>query len=384
MKKLLSVFLAIALLGTFGLAGCKSTDVTSSADESLDDMSSEVPSADNTSSDDKSEDAQNEFDLAVDLTTVKRGINLSALEDPYKYSDFMFMEFTYTNIAEKGFDHIRMPIDFRNYADEKGNLDDEKMKGVDEAIRMANEAGLVVFLDFHGWYNFIALKDKGLFEKIWTNVAKRYKDYEHNDMLIFELINEPHINEGGDLGMANLVFVQCLTANAIREISPNRTICFATVEWNGPWSLEAGIENSYRDTPMMNYDNVIVALHCYSTIEFTHQNMAWNNTLGQFKKLDDTVLNDLRAQLKFLVDFTTETGMPVILNEFGFNTDPNTIPYEDQARYVETLVDILDEHDIAWTWWEYCIGEFAIYKRTGYSYSGEYAWNDAIVEAMMK
>ena len=66
----------------------------------------------------------------------------------------------------------------------------------------------------------------------------------------------------------------------------------------------------------------------------------------------------------------------------GFNTDPNTIPYEDQAKYVQTIMDVLGEHDVPWSWWAYCNGEFAIYKKT--SMFGKYQWNDTLIDVMMK
>ena len=133
---------------------------------------------------------------------------------------------------------------------------------------------------------------------------------------------------------------------------------------------------------MMNYENVIVAVHTYATLEFTHQNMAWMNNLGIIVKLDDNILGELKKTLNDIVDFKKETGVPVILNEFGFNTDPDTIPYEDQARYVQTVVDILGEQDIPCTWWPYHSGEFAIYKKT--SMFGKYQWNDTVVDILLK
>ena len=354
MKKIFLIFLIITcMVVTFCTAGC---GVTDDADDKI---------------------FEEGTDLAVDFTKLRRGVNLSALEDPQKYSKFLFDDDTYTNIAEKGFDHVRFPVDFRNYAKKDGTLNDRKMKDVDSVIKAANEAGLVVFLDFHGWADLNTIKgDDILFMKIWKGIAERYKDYEHNDMLIFELINEPHTTEGGNLDMTTLSMLQCQTANFIREISPNRTICFATTEWNGPWTL-----NSYKTSPMMNYDNVIVALHTYATLEFTHQNMAWMNNLGTIVKLDDNILDALKEQLQDIVDFKRETGVPVILNEFGFNTDPDTIPYEDQARYVQTVVDVLGEQDIPCTWWAYRDGGFGLQRKNGIF--SKYKWNDTVVDILV-
>lgn len=323
-----------------------------------------------------SEVVDGNYDLAVDLTRLRRGVNMSGLEYVFRQTGFLFNEETYKELAEKGFDHIRLTTDFRRFADEDGNLNDSKMKKVDKAIKLANEQGLIVLLDFHGWYDLNTAKgDDILFMKIWKNLAERYKDYEHNDMLIFELINEPHDTEGGNLDMTSLSILQCLTANAVREISPNRSICFATTEWNGPWTLK-----SYKTSPMMNYDNVIVAVHTYATLEFTHQNMAWMNNLGVIVKLDDNILAELKKQLQDMIDFTKETGVPVILNEFGLNTDPDTIPYEDQARYVQTVVDILSEHDIPCTWWAFVDGGFGLYKKK--NLFSKYEWNDTIVDIL--
>ena len=318
------------------------------------------------------------YDLAVDLTKIRRGVNMSGLEYVFRQTGFLFNEETYKELAEKGFDHIRLTTDFRLFADEDGTLNDSKMKKVDKAMRLANEHGLIVLLDFHGWYDFNTIKgDDMLFMKIWRGLAERYKDYEYNDMLIFELINEPHTTEGGNLDMTSLSMLQCFTANAIREISPNRSICFATAEWNSPWTLK-----KYKLSPMMNYDNVIVALHTYATLEFTHQNMAWMNNLGTIVKLDDNILGELKKTLNDIVDFKKETGVPVILNEFGFNTEPDTIPYEDQARYVQTVVDILGEQDIPCTWWAYHDGGFGLHRKEGLF--GKYEWNDTIVDIILK
>lgn len=357
----LKTILALVLVGCFLLTGCQANKPEDSSSNGV--TNSEV--------------AEGSYDLAVDLTKLRRGVNMSGLEYIFRQTGFLFEEKTYKELVEKGFDHIRLTTDFRRFADEDGNLNDSKMKKVDKAIELANEQGLIVMLDFHGWYDLNTFKgDDILFMRIWKNIAERYKDYKHNDMLIFELINEPHTTEGGNLDMTNLSMLQCQTANFIREVSPNRTICFATTEWNGPWTL-----NSYRNSPMMNYDNVIVALHTYATLEFTHQNMAWMNNLGIIVKLDDKILDALKEQLKYMTDFTEETGVPVILNEFGFNTDPNTIPYEDQAKYVQTVVDALKEHDVPCTWWAYHDGGFGLHKKK--NLFSKYKWNDTVVDILV-
>ena len=368
MKKT-AIFLTVLFLVAYCLAGCGETPSASSKTATT---NGETNSTEDTT----------DTDVSKEEITIKRGINLSALEDKLKQSKYLYNEETYTNLASQGFDHIRLPVDFRNYADKEGVLDDDKMQDVDKIIEMANNHGLVVFLDFHGWYDLnTTIGDDLYFIKIWRSVAERYKDYGKNHMLIFELINEPHIGEGGNLNMTTLDYLQWLTADIIRGISPDRTICVATAEWNGSWTLNADHAQSFRKTKISTYENIIVAVHTYAPIEWTHQDMVWAGTGGKTAKLTDESIEALKKDLNELVNFTKETGIPVILNEFGFNTNTSTVPIEDQVRYVETVVDALNEYDIPFTWWEYN-GEFGLYRKT--SIFGKAEWSEKILEVMFK
>ena len=315
-------------------------------------------------------------DGRVDLSLLERGVNLSALEDEQKPCEYLFDGNTYKNISKKGFDHVRLPVDFRRYADENGNLDGQRMKDIDKIIEMANESGLIVFLDFHGWQSLnVANGDDLFFNAIWKNLAERYKDYAHNDMLVFELLNEPREIMGCDLDLQNLDKLICTAADIIREISPDRTLCFPTADANNPSTLK-NLEYSFdfRDTRMMEYDNVIVAAHIYAPFEWTHQNFEWAGRGGRFAYLDAFNISELKMALKDMADFKKETGIPVILGEFGFNTVDCT--EADQILYMQTVVDCMNKNDIPCTWWHYTHGEMSVYENG--------SWNDTLADIMLK
>lgn len=357
MKRTAFVLIAVLLLiGCF--SGCTNTSSTNNT------VSSAIPAT-------------------KEEITLRRGINLSALEGKNKYEKYYLnQESTYVNIASKGFDHIRLPVDFRNYADEEGTLDDKKMQEVDRIIERANENGLVVFLDFHGWYDVNTAKgDDMLFLRIWKNVAERYKDYDKNHMLIFELINEPHTTEGGNLDMKNLDKLQCAAVDLIRDVTPDRTVCVATADWNGTWTLKPDHYPSFRDTKISKYDNIIVAVHTYAPLDWTHQGMAWAGTEDKIFKLNAAHLAELRESLSELVLYAKETKVPVILNEFGFNTDTSVIPIEDQVKYAQTVIEILNKYDIPCTWWEYNHG-FGLYRKEGMFSKAE--WSEEVLEVIFK
>lgn len=283
--------------------------------------------------------------------TLKKGLNLSALEDIRKPSSYLFKQKTYTDMVELGFDHVRLPVDFRTYADKNGVLKKSFFKRLDKIINIANNAGLAVMLDFHGWYDInVSNGDDELFLNIWSNVAKHYKDY--SNMLMFELINEPHTTEGGDLDMPTLMDLQTRAIENIREISPERTIVVATAEWNGPWTL--------KDFELPNYDNLIVAIHTYEPLDFTHQGETWAGKGDISLKLSYAMLDGLKDQLKLITEFKERTGCDVVLNEFGLATT-GAISEQDIDRYLSTITSYCEENDIPWTYWCYG-GNFGVYE----------------------
>ena len=310
-------------------------------------------------------------------TVMKKGINFEGLEDSRKSNSFIDKESTYKDIASKGFDHIRLPVDFRHFADENGVISESFYKRLDKIIKMANESGLAISLDFHSWWDFnLSNGDDELFYNIWENVAAHYKDYD-TTMLAFELINEPHTTEGGDLDMDNLNIIQRKAVEIIRSITPDRTIVLATAEWNGSWTLE--------NFTLTDYDNVYVAVHCYAPLEFTHQGMAWMGTqdvhiaMSDFNAEYGTVRSALLRDLHKIPKFEERTGMSVILNEFGVNTSGH-ISDEDVQNYLSTTVNYLNERDISWSYWAYN-GGFGLYKTNFFGKDGE--WREVPLNAIL-
>ena len=266
---------------------------------------------------------------------------------------------TYQNIKSAGFDHVRIPVDLRNATDSNGNIDVSKMTTyVDKAVDAAISNGLVVFLDFHGWYN-LKLTDFDRFVAIWTSVATYYKDKYPED-LIFEIINEPHSSsessDGGDLNLANLVVLETRAIEAIRSVDPDRFICIAPHSWNSIWTLrDSGIDasNMFRNTTLMNYQDAIIAVHSYAPLEFTHQDMSWTGTGGQRYAWTEEYAEQTRQDMAYLVEFVEETGMYVVLNEFGCNTG-SSVSDADELAYTSAVIDsIKGNSKISCTWWEY-------------------------------
>ena len=305
----------------------------------------------------------------VENLKLSRGINMSGLEYTIRARSHLYKLSTYKNVASQGFDHIRLPVDFRKYLDDKGEFKGKFLKKLDNIINMATSQGLAVMLDFHGWPDFNTEKgDTKTFISIWKSVAKHYKGY--SNMLLFELINEPHTTEGGDLSMDKLMKLQNEAIEAIRAIDPDRTIVVATADWNGIWTL--------KDFTPPEYDNLILAVHCYEPMSFTHQGQRWMGTQDVRVPLTDEHIVNLLMQLNDIVEFKNRTGMTVVINEFGITTN-GAINDNDIYRYLSTITKFAKKNDIGWTYWEYN-ESFGAYKR-GFLGIGA-KWRDAVVDGL--
>ena len=377
--KFISIVLCFSLLLPV-FAGCKGDKVADNTDSpstpSLD-LSSSLPDDEtqNNETNSSTMSSQTPSNNKPSRTSVikkyglKKGLNLSALEDVTKPNSFLDIENTYAETASKGFDHIRLPVDFRNFSDKNGVIKESFYERLDKIIKMANDAGLVVMLDFHGWYDLnVANGDDKLFLAIWNDLAKHYKG--NNGKLMFELINEPHTTENGDLDMTNLMALQLKALQQIRSIDSERTVVIAAPEWNGPWTL--------KDFTVPDYDNIIVAIHTYEPLKFTHQGLAWGGTGDVNLPLTTEMLISLTAQLILIKEFTDRTGCEVILNEFGLNTTGH-ISDEDVNKYLTRIVEYTEKNNIPWTYWCYN-GDFGVYKSGFLGIGG--SWRQNVLDAL--
>ncbi len=302
------------------------------------------------------------------------GINISTGTYDFVYStsaDNNAYQTMINDIKTRGFDHVRLPIDLRYYANEDGSLKTSgtySFSKIDTYIQTAVDAGLVVTLDFHGWWNFSLFGgDDTRFINVWKNITTRYKD-QYNDSLIFELMNEPRTsvtNAGADMNAKNLEELMVRTLDAIRAIDSDRVVAVALIDSNSTHQLtENHLFGSFRDSLLMNYTDVFVVAHSYAPTNWTRQNLSGN---GAAVALTETGLNELRVEMKNIIDFQRETGVLVLLNEIGFNTV--NIATADQQTYLQTLMDIIKPEGIPYTWWSYnnniTSGKFALMPNSG-------------------
>ena len=360
----LFLFVALVLVGTAILCSCQKdeADGKASSDKAGTTEAAETESL-------APETEEKEPVTSRPNGSFEMGVNVNGLEDPNNTWKLMTApgvlknEKTYINIKEQGFDHIRIPVPFHSYFDaETEELDEKKMETVDKAIDLAIGQGLGVLLDFHGWYDFDPESDehRKLFTAIWAVVADRYK--EKSELLMFELINEPHYHKN----TATLINFELDVVEVIRRTNPVRLVLIAGPDSNGPWKLsEVNIPGGY--------ENLAMAVHIYEPGDFTHQGCTWaGREAGKQVRLTTEYLDSLKWNINEVKKFAQRTGIKVMITEVGMNVA--LAHEEDTDRYVRTLSQYCHDSGTSLAWWSYDGGDFGLYIKG--------AWRGKVLDAI--
>ena len=295
---------------------------------------------------------------------LRRGINFTCLEvEEWKPVDYIIEEKYYIMVKNRGFDHIRLPVNLSLYCDENGIPDDGLLKKIDTAISLAEKNGLYIILDMHGCGNINADPDgeKALLFSLWEILAVRYKDY--GDFLLFELLNEPN----NQIDTAKLNEIQNELIAVIRGIDRDRVLVSAAANSNTVWSL-----NGLRlpeDDP-----NIIVAVHTYDPMSFTHQGAEWGSTRYDKCAWDDSFAEDIENVLDIAASYQNESGRQVWIGEFG--TYLSVAGEDDVSRYLSTVTRLCEARGMGWCYWEFWMGFGAYDRNAG-------VWRDYVIDALI-
>lgn len=208
--------------------------------------------------------------------TFKKGVNishwLSQNEGGYTYGAPWFSESDVAWIAAQGFDHIRLPVDFRLCLAKDGSLDLPKVKPIEDAIRWAKARGLGLILDAHflpgADFNSVGgdsrvYTDPALQKKAadcWRLMATHFKGEGAN--VRFEILNEPVAAENAQLNP-----FMGLVLKAIRESNPTRIVYVTSNKWSS--------FHTVGDVVLPDDPNIALTIHFYEPIVFTHQRAPW-------------------------------------------------------------------------------------------------------------
>jgi len=154
-------------------------------------------------------------------------------------------------IAASGFDHVRLPINWRVLATPDGTWREDGFALVDRLVGWCRDASLLVLLDLHGAPGgqtgtniddsdgrpdlFADPRNVELTVALWREIARRYRD--EAAVLGYDLLNEPLPNEWRHRYPRELVDVYRRVTAAIREVDPHHLVMYEGTHWATGWEI---------------------------------------------------------------------------------------------------------------------------------------------------
>ncbi len=294
-------------------------------------------------------------------TLLGRGVNLgNALDAPSEGEWGVVLENEHFDlIKQAGFNSIRLPVRWSAHSmtNPPYTIDPKFMQRVDWAISNSLSRNLPVILDIHHFNEAYAdpNSQKEKFRALWKQIAEHYKKYP--DILLFELFNEPKRNLTDEIW--NTYIKEALPI--VRQSNPNRTIVIGPGDNNTVAHLKA-LEIPKDDR------NIIVTIHYYFPLEFTHQGADWltkpkadpQSWLGTKWTGTDAEKKAVTDEFDTAAAWAKANNRPMNLGEFGSYEKADM---ESRARWTKFVADTALKRGMSFHYWEFCANEFGLYDQ---------------------
>lgn len=222
-------------------------------------------------------------------------------------------------LAQTGSNTVRVPLHYKFFLEEKG----EGFRRLDQVVGWSRAAGLLLILDLHcapGGQNGTNIDDSRghpwLFESkiaqeqlltVWRNLAKHYRD--EPVILGYDLLNEPlPAFPGWEKYKPLLEPLMHRVLQAVREVDPNHIVCLTGANWDSDFSVLGAPPAA----------NLSYTFHKY-----------W--------------MPPVEGSIREFLDFRAKHNVPLWVGETG----------ENQDEWVAAFRQLLEAHDIGWTFWPY-------------------------------
>ncbi len=281
-----------------------------------------------------------------------RGVNILGYDPIWdSFGQARFKEKHFKLIHDAGFQSVRINLHALQRMDAANGfkLDEGWLKTLDWAVKNALANSLMVILDLHNYEDVAG--NPALFKPrvlaYWKQIAERFKDAP--DTLLFEILNEP--NGRLTASLWNQWLVEALAV--IRATNPTRTVVIGPPEWNGFLYLNRlALPEADR--------NIIVTVHYYEPMRFTHQGADWTPEFVNFSGVTwGSAAEKKRVESDFAIaqKWALAYRRPVFLGEFGAYDKG---PMESRIRYTEFVARTAESLGWAWAYWQFD-SDFIVY-----------------------
>ena len=279
-------------------------------------------------------------------------------------------------LKSEGFDHVRLPIRWNDYAGAAPDFKIERslFEKVDSLVTNTLSRDLSIIINIHHFDEFTRdpQSNTAKFYALWKQIAEHYAN--HPNRLGFELLNEPMASATTEV--INPIYAEAI--RIIRQSNPRRTIFVGPGKWNSLDEIEK------LKLPQSDL-NLIVTVHSYEPFLFTHQGASWTgsdtSTTGiiypgppsqpivpsltardkrWFERYNTLPASEnpsgpaaFTARMEKVARWAAAHGRPVHLGEFGAyeKADPSS-----RARFYSDLRKKAESLGFAWAIWDWKAG----------------------------
>lgn len=319
-----------------------------------------------------------------------KGVNLGGWISQFdkfdiEHFDTFITEKDIEDIANIGFDHVRLPVDYVMLEEEDATRKEIGYDYIHKCINWCRTYGLHVLLDLHECYgySFDPLKkdmdrerfffDEDLqarFFALWKSIAKEF--VEDTDVVALELLNEVVLSSVTEAW--NNVARKCV--EAIRTVSKDYYIVIGGANYSNVINVEK-LDPPYDDRIVYNF-------HCYEPMIFTHQSAYWVNgmpddfvmhypgTLEEYRRKSDMFQRELVAAIykedlpeigpdyfEYIIlpaiKAAEKYDVPLYCGEYGVI---DRAPLADSIRWLSDIHSIFNKYGIGRALWNYKAKDF--------------------------
>lgn len=277
------------------------------------------------------------------------GTNLgNTLEAPYEGSwSKSAMEYYFDDFKAAGYKNVRIPVRWDNHTMRTYpyTIDKAFLDRVEQVVDWSLSRGFVTIINSHhdDWIKEDYNGNIERFEKIWEQIAERFKNKSEN--LLFEIMNEPF----GNITDEQIDDMNSRILKIIRKTNPTRIVIIGGGYWN---SYNTLVNIKIPDDPYL-----IGTFHYYDPYEFTHK---WRGTWGTQEDMDTVV-----RVFDFVKSWSDRNNIPVYLGEFA------VMAYADRTsrvKWYDFISDAALERGFACSVWDNGVfgsldNDMAIYNR---------------------
>jgi endoglucanase len=247
-------------------------------------------------------------------------------------------------LKEAGFNSVRINLQpFRQMERDKDwTVRTAWWDTLDWAVKNATQNGLMVILDFHefGAMGEDPEANKEKFLAFWRQLAAHCQAAP--PQVLFEILNEP--NKKLTPQLWNEYLREALVL--IRAQNPTRTVVVGPGFWNGIDHLaELELPEGDRD--------LIVTVHYYKPMVFTHQGAAWANQRDKTGIAWNGTADErqaVKADFAKAVAWAKAHNRPVFLGEFGAYDKG---PMDSRVRYTDCVARTAESLGWSWAYWQF-------------------------------